>query len=81
MKIDTKRIPEEVKRAVGIEVWEYLRENCPYAAEEAIILAIFATWPGALKANNGSSICLEPHIILPLSRETGDGENTDGQYT
>lgn len=39
---------------------------------EAACLAMIESWPKMKIANNGSSIVLEPHIILPLTENQND---------
>lgn len=37
-----------------------------------VVAAALNAWPGMREARNGSSASLNPHIILPLTQESGN---------
>ena len=57
--ITVDMIPDEVVEAMS----EADYGTTTYAE---LLAAALNAWPRARTANNGSSICLDPHLILPL---------------
>ena len=63
--LKAEQIPDEVVKAF------YASLACDECDRKAIAAAINA-WPGMRAARNGSSVSLNPHIILPLPQQPRD---------
>lgn len=63
--IKAEQIPDEAYKA-----WQ----NALFSDKggKAAIAAAINAWPGMREARNGSSASLNPHIILPLTQESGN---------